>query len=41
MDAVQVHGTFVLEMKRDLKYNFGYRMIKLRFQLETRKRKEF
>ena len=28
MDEVQVHGTFVLEMKRDLKYNLGYRMPK-------------
>ena len=27
IDEVQVHGTFVLEMKIDLKYNLGYRMI--------------
>ena len=26
IDEVQVHGTFVLEMKIDLKYNLGYRM---------------
>ena len=28
IDEVQVHGTFVLEMKIDLKYNLGYRMSK-------------
>ena len=27
IDEVQVHGTFVLEMKIDLKYNLGYRML--------------
>ena len=28
IDEVQVHGTFVLEMKIDLKYNLGYRMLR-------------
>ena len=31
IDEVQVHGTFVLEMKIDLKYNLGYRMLKTCF----------
>ena len=41
MDEGQVHGTFVLEMKRDLKYNFGYRMyVSLPKTHEERRRKQ-